>query len=68
MQVVMRFELCMGWRISFRDPRNERTLFREYTFADPEKIEQTGCKVVNSNELGDKTDALARLAEWQWHD
>ncbi len=34
----MRFEKCQGWRVSFRDPKDERRRFREFNFADPGKI------------------------------
>jgi hypothetical protein len=36
----MRFEKCLGWRVSFRDLEDARTRFREFTFADPTKIEE----------------------------
>lgn len=36
----MRFENCMGWRVSFSDPQNVRTTFLEFTFADPQKLEE----------------------------
>jgi hypothetical protein len=36
----MRFEKCRGWRVSFRDPKDDRAKFREFTFADGAKIEE----------------------------
>jgi hypothetical protein len=35
----MRFEKCLGWRVSFRDLEDEQKQFREFTFADADKIE-----------------------------
>jgi hypothetical protein len=35
----MRFEQCLGWRVSFRDLNNPSARFREITFAGSEKIE-----------------------------
>ena len=35
----MRFERCMGWRVSFRDLADPVKQFRELTFADSSKIE-----------------------------
>ena len=37
--VLMRFERCNGWRVSFRDHANPQTIFRELTFAESSKIE-----------------------------
>ena len=34
----MRFERCMGWRVTFRDLADPSKEFREITFADSEKI------------------------------
>jgi hypothetical protein len=36
----MRFEKCLGWRVSFRDLEDERKQLREFTFADSAKIEE----------------------------
>ena len=35
----MRFERCLGWRVSFRDLADPSRTFREITFADSAKIE-----------------------------
>jgi hypothetical protein len=35
----MRFEQCMGWRVTFRDLADPSKQFREITFADPGKID-----------------------------
>ena len=37
--VYMRFERCMGWRVTFRDLEDTSRQFREITFADSGKIE-----------------------------
>ena len=49
--IVMRYEECLGWRISFRDPANPDTLFREYTFAAPEKIEELVARTATPMQL-----------------
>jgi hypothetical protein len=36
----MRFERCLGWRVSFRDLNDPNVRFREITFADSAKIEE----------------------------
>jgi hypothetical protein len=35
----MRFERCLGWRVTFRDLGDLSRAFREITFADSDKIE-----------------------------
>jgi hypothetical protein len=35
----MRFEQCMGWRVTFRDLADPSKQFRKITFADPGKID-----------------------------
>ena len=35
----MRFEKCMGWRVTFRDLADSSKQFREITFADSGKID-----------------------------
>ncbi len=35
----MRFERCLGWRVTFRDLADPSRAFREITFADSDKIE-----------------------------
>jgi len=35
----MRFEHCLGWRLTFRDLADPAKQFREITFADSGKIE-----------------------------
>jgi hypothetical protein len=35
----MRFERCLGWRVTFRDLADPLRQFREITFADSTKIE-----------------------------
>ena len=37
--VYMRFEQCMGWRVTFRDLADPSKQFREITFAGPGKID-----------------------------
>ena len=39
-KLCLRFERCLGWRVSFRDLEDARKQFRELTFADPAKIEE----------------------------
>jgi hypothetical protein len=34
----MRFERCMGWRVTFRDRDNGRVCFWEFTFAFSKKL------------------------------
>ena len=36
----MRFEGCLGWRVSFRDLKDPHVRFREITFVDSAKIEE----------------------------
>ena len=38
-QLYMRFERCIGWRVTFRDLADPLRQFREITFADSNKIE-----------------------------
>ena len=42
--VYMKFERCMGWRITFQDTADPRARFIELTFADQEKIEELARK------------------------
>jgi hypothetical protein len=46
----MRFEQCHRWRVSFRDPEDAGTRFREFTFADADKIsalvDRTGTRLL----------------------
>ena len=46
----MLFEECHGWRVTFRDPGDLRTRFRELTFTDKEKVqllvERTGMRLL----------------------
>lgn len=37
--LYMRFERCLGWRVTFRDLGDPSRAFREITFADSDKIE-----------------------------
>ena len=37
--LYMRFERCLGWRVTFRDLADPSRNFREITFADSAKIE-----------------------------
>lgn len=48
--IQMLFERCQGWRVSFRDPGDLRTRFREFKFADEAKVallvERTGMSLL----------------------
>jgi hypothetical protein len=59
----MLFEECHGWRVTFRDPGDLRTRFRELTFTDKEKVqllvERTGMRLL----LEDRQAARARAAK-----
>jgi hypothetical protein len=57
----MRFERCQGWRVSFRDRDNNRAAFREFTFADPDKIEQLVARTATRMMLEDRHSFQAGL-------
>ena len=40
----MKFEQCMGWRITFQETADPRACFIQLTFADKEKIEELARK------------------------
>jgi hypothetical protein len=50
----MRFERCIGWRITFRDPADPSRRFREITFASPDKIEALIARTPTQMILEDK--------------
>jgi hypothetical protein len=50
----MRFERCLGWRVTFRDRDDSRVVFRELTFADSEKIERLVARTATSTMIEDR--------------
>jgi hypothetical protein len=57
----MRFERCMGWRVTFRDRDNDRSRFRELTFVHSEKIEHLVARTTTLMMLEDKHSFQAGL-------
>ncbi len=52
--VYMRFEKCMGWRVTFRDLADPSKQFREITFADSGKIDALIARTLTRMVLEDR--------------
>jgi hypothetical protein len=50
----MRFEKCMGWRVTFRDLADPSKQFREITFADSGKIDALIARTLTRMVLEDR--------------
>jgi hypothetical protein len=50
----MRFERSQCWRVNFRDPDDNRAIFRELTFADSGKIEDLVARTATKMMLEDR--------------